>query len=139
MVDVYSKEKRSWLMGRVRSTGNKSTEGKLIELFKRNRLTGWRRRYPIFGKPDVTFPNSKVAIFVDGCFWHNCPKHGQIPENNREFWIEKINTTKKRDRLVNRTIQNKGWRVLRIWECELKDKKLIKRKINRLGKLLQGI
>ena len=126
-------------MGRVRSTGNKSTEGKLIELFKRNRLTGWRRRYPIFGKPDVTFPNSKVAIFVDGCFWHNCPKHGQIPENNREFWIEKINTTKKRDRLVNRTIQNKGWRVLRIWECELKDKKLIKRKINRLGKLLQGI
>ena len=139
MVDVYSKEKRSWLMGKVHSTGNKSTEGKLIELLKQKRLIGWRRKYPIFGKPDVTFPNSKVAIFVDGCFWHDCPKHGQIPENNREFWIKKINANKKRDKLVNKTIQKKGWKVLRIWECELKDKKIIRRKINRLSKLLQRI
>ena len=130
MVDVYSKEKRSWLMGRVRSSGNKSTEGKLIELLKQKRLIGWRRRYPIFGKPDVTFPSSKVAIFVDGCFWHACPKHGQIPENNSEFWINKINANKNRDKLVNETIQKKGWKVLRIWECELKDKKIIGRKIN---------
>lgn len=126
-------------MGRVRSSGNKSTEGKLIELLKQKRLIGWRRRHPIFGKPDVTFPNSKVAIFVDGCFWHACPKHGQIPENNSEFWIKKINANKKRDKLVNKTIQKKGWKVLRIWECELKDKKIIRRKINRLSKLLQRI
>ncbi len=126
-------------MGKVRSTGNKSTEGKLIELLKQKRLIGWRRKYPIFGKPDITFPNSKVAIFVDGCFWHDCPKHGQIPENNREFWIKKINANKKRDKLVNKTIQKKGWKVLRIWECELKDKKIIRRKINRLSKLQQRI
>ena len=77
MVDVYSKKKRSWLMGRVRSVGNKSTEGKLIEILKQNEITGWRRKYPVFGKPDVVLPRSKVTIFIDGCFWHDCPKHGQ--------------------------------------------------------------
>ena len=126
-------------MGRVRSSGNKSTEGKLIELLTQRRLIGWRRKYPIFGKPDVTFPSSKVAIFVDGCFWHDCPKHGQIPENNSEFWIKKITANKKRDKLVNKTIQKKGWKVLRIWECELKDKKTMRRKINQLSKLLQKV
>ncbi len=124
-------------MGRVRSTGNKSTEGKLIEALKQNHLTGWRRRYPVFGKPDLAFPTSRVAVFVDGCFWHDCPKHGQIPESNKEFWVEKITANKKRDRLVSKTIKCKGWVVLRIWECQLKDKRLLKRKIKRLDELLK--
>ena len=137
MTDVYSKEKRSWLMSKVRSTGNKSTEGKLIEILKRNRLVGWRRRYPAFGKPDVAFPDNKIAIFVDGCFWHGCPKHGQVPESNKDFWVKKIYANKKRDRLVNATIKNKGWQVVRIWECQLKDKKPLTEKMNQLGKLLE--
>lgn len=137
MADIYSKEKRSWLMGRVRSTGNKSTEGSLIEVLKRKHLVGWRRRYPVFGKPDITFPKNKVAIFIDGCFWHNCPKHGQVPETNRDFWIKKIEANKKRDRFVNRTIKNKGWKVLRIWECQIKDKQFLNRKMNKLDKLLK--
>ena len=137
MTDVYSKEKRSWLMSKVRSTGNKSTEGKLIEILRRNHLVGWRRRYPVFGKPDVAFPDNKIAIFVDGCFWHGCPKHGQVPESNRDFWVKKIYANKKRDRLVNATIKNKGWQVVRIWECQLKDKKPLTKKMNRLGKLLE--
>ncbi len=124
-------------MGRVRSTGNKSTEGKLIEELKQNHLTGWRRRYRIFGKPDLVFPDSKVAVFVDGCFWHGCPKHGEIPESNRDFWINKITANKKRDRLVNKTIKCRGWVALRIWECQLKDKRLLKRKIKRLDELLK--
>ena len=138
MTDVYSKQKRSWLMGRVRSAGNKSTEVELIEVLKRHHLTGWRRKYPIFGKPDITFPKSKVAIFVDGCFWHACPKHGQIPKDNREFWVNKIERTKKRDKLVNRTLKNKNWKVLRVWECELRDAKLLRRKLNKLDKLLES-
>ena len=89
MTDVYSKEKRSWLMSRVRSSGNKSTEGKLMEVLKQNHLTGWRRRYPFFGNPDIAFPNSKIAVFIDGCFWHGCPKHGEVPESNREFGFER--------------------------------------------------
>ena len=124
-------------MGRVRSTGNKSTECKFIEILKRKHLTGWRRRYQVFGKPDITFPDSKVAIFIDGCFWHDCPKHGQVPESNRDFWVKKINATKKRDKLVNKTIKNKEWKVLRIWECQLKDERILNRKIDKLGKLLK--
>lgn len=137
MVDVYSKEKRSWIMGKVRSTGNKSTEGKLLKILKRNHVIGWRRRYPIFGKPDIVFPNSKLAIFMDGCFWHDCPKHGQVPQNNRDFWVKKIYANKKRDRLVNKTLKNNGWKVLRIWECQLKDGQLLNRKLNQLGKMLE--
>ncbi len=136
MVDVYSKKKRSWLMGRVRSVGNKSTEGKLIEILKQNEITGWRRKYPVFGKPDVVLPRSKVTIFIDGCFWHDCPKHGQVPESNRSFWSNKIESNKKRDMVVTKTVKQRGWKVLRIWECELKDEKILKRKMNRLNKLL---
>ena len=126
-------------MSRVRSAGNKSTEEKLIEILKQSHLTGWRRKYPIFGKPDIVFPRNKVAIFVDGCFWHDCPKHGQIPETNREFWVRKIDANKKRDRLVNGTIKNKGWKVLRIWECELRGKQVPRRKINRLTRIMQDM
>jgi len=138
MTDVYSKEKRSWLMGRVRATGNQSTEGKLITVLKQNHLTGWRRNYPVFGKPDIVFPRNKIAIFADGCFWHACPKHRQIPETNRQFWLKKIDANKNRDKLVNKTIKSQGWKVLRIWECELKDERRLRRKLNKLGELLQN-
>ena len=125
-------------MGRVRSAGNKSTEDKLIAELKQNRVVGWRRKYPLFGKPDITFPKNKLVIFVDGCFWHACPKHGQVPESNRDFWVAKISANKKRDRLVDKKIKIMGWKVLRIWECELKNEKLLGRKINRLRKLLSS-
>ncbi|MDA8023957.1 MAG: very short patch repair endonuclease [Gammaproteobacteria bacterium] len=124
-------------MGRVRAAGNRSTEGKLIAILKQHRLTGWRRKYPIFGKPDIVFPRNKVAVFADGCFWHACPKHAQIPASNRKFWRKKLEANKNRDKLVNRTIKNKGWKVLRFWECELKDERRLRRKLNRLGELLQ--
>ncbi len=125
-------------MARVRSTGNKSTEGKLIDILKQNCLTGWRRKYPIFGKPDITFPKCKVAVFVDGCFWHDCPRHGQVPTNNKEFWVKKIGANKKRDRIVDKTVKSMGWNTLRIWECELKDERILKRKLNLLVKLLKN-
>ena len=125
-------------MGRVRSAGNKSTEDKLIAVLKQNHLVGWRRKHLLFGKPDITFPKNKLVIFVDGCFWHACPKHGQIPESNRDFWVAKISANKKRDRLVAKTLKNMGWKVLRIWECELKNEKPLRRKVNRLRKLLSS-
>ena len=109
-------------MGRVRSARNKSTEDKFTKILRQNHLTGWRRRYSVFGKPDVVFPSSKIAVFVDGCFWHDCPSHGQVPESNNDFWVKKLDTNKIRDILVNRMLKNKGWQVLRIWECQLKDK-----------------
>ena len=119
MTDVFSKLKRSEIMSRIRSRGNKDTELALAKLLRRHGITGWRRRQPVFGKPDFIFPKYKLTVFVDGCFWHGCPKHATTPKNNRAFWQRKLSANKARDRLVNQTLRRAGWRVLRIWEHEL--------------------
>ncbi|MGA9779879.1 MAG: very short patch repair endonuclease [Verrucomicrobiia bacterium] len=69
--------------------------------------------------PDFVFRQVRLAIFVDGCFWHGCPKHATKPANNRAFWKKKLAGNKTRDRVVNQTLRRAGWRVLRIWECDL--------------------
>src|SRR3954469_11621529 len=119
MSDVFSPAKRSQVMSRIRGRGNKDTELALAALFRRHRITGWRRHQRVFGKPDFVFPKLKLAIFVDGCFWHCCPGHANLPANNRAFWKAKLEANKTRDRLVVRTLRGRGWRVLRIWEHEL--------------------
>ena len=119
MADVFSKPRRSEIMSRVRSKGNKLTEVALARLFRANRITGWRRHYPVTGRPDFAFPNHKLAVFVDGCFWHGCPKHATRPKGNSAFWSTKLDANKARDRKVNRVLRAKGWRVLRIWEHDL--------------------
>lgn len=121
VADVFSKEKRSDIMSRVRGKGNRATEQKLIDLFRKNGFKGWRRNYPLFGKPDFVFPKERIAVFVDGEFWHGHPRRGQIPKTNTDFWVEKIRRNKRRDRLVNKTLKGKGWIVVRIWQCELND------------------
>ena len=127
MSDLFSKEKRSEIMSKVRSKGNLATEKKLIALFKSNDIKGWRRNYPIFGKPDFVFPKNKVAVFVDGEFWHGHPTRCQIPETNREFWENKIERNKKRDHQVNEMLKAKGWTVVRIWQHELKSECWLKK------------
>jgi DNA mismatch endonuclease, patch repair protein len=122
VADVFSKLKRSEIMSRVRGRGNKVTELAAVKFFRRNRIVGWRRHRRIFGNPDFIFPKLRLAILVDGCFWHCCPKHSNLPESNRGFWRRKLNANKLRDVLVNRTLRKQGWRVLRIWEHELKRK-----------------
>jgi len=119
MADVFSKQKRSEIMSLVRGCGNKATELKLIDLFREHGMKGWRRNFPIFGKPDFVFPKERVAVFVDGEFWHGHPTRAKIPENNREFWEAKIERNKKRDRLVTRTLRQKGWTVVRLWQYRL--------------------
>jgi DNA mismatch endonuclease (patch repair protein) len=123
MTDVFTKEKRSEIMSRIRGRGNLATEKKLIQLFRQNSIIGWRRNYPLFGKPDFVFPKKRVAVFVDGEFWHGHPTLGQIPKTNARFWVEKIARNKKRDRLVNKTLKEKGWVVARIWQHQLKSTK----------------
>lgn len=119
MTDVFSSAKRSEVMSRILGKGNKKTELAMVDLFKAKGIKGWRRNQPVFGKPDFVFPKLKLAVFVDGCFWHVCPKHSTAPKNNPEFWAEKLKKNQARDRLVNRTLRSKGWVVLRIWEHEL--------------------
>jgi DNA mismatch endonuclease (patch repair protein) len=117
-------------MSRVRSKGNKATEIALITLLRRLGISGWRRSTPLFGKPDFVFPEHRVAIFVDGCFWHGCPKHGTQPASNRAFWKAKLSRNKHRDRSVTRALKQCGWRVLRIWQHEFSRRnevRLIKR------------
>jgi DNA mismatch endonuclease (patch repair protein) len=119
MPDVFTKAKRSEVMSRIRGHGNKDTELALAKLFRAHGITGWRRRQKHFGKPDFTFRRERVIIFVDGCFWHGCPKHSNLPVNNRPFWKKKLAANSLRDRLVTKTLRAHGWRVIRIWEHDL--------------------
>lgn len=106
-------------MSRIRGRGNKDTELALMKLLRWHRITGWRRNQPIFGKPDFVFHKERVAVFVDGCFWHGCPRHATKPKTNRAYWRSKFDRNKQRDRQVNRCLRENGWHVLRIWECAL--------------------
>jgi DNA mismatch endonuclease (patch repair protein) len=119
MADVFTKAKRSAVMSLIRSRGNRATELRLIALMREHRITGWRRNAPVFGKPDFIFRRERVAVFVDGCFWHGCPKHGTRPKQNRKFWDTKITRNRERDRGVDRELRKLGWRVVRIWEHDL--------------------
>ena len=122
MPDVFTKAKRSEVMSRIRGRGNKDTELALAKLFRAHRITGWRRNQKVFGKPDFVFQKLKLAVFVDGCFWHGCPKHAPTPKSNRAFWRRKFSRNKQRDVHVTRTLRSAGWRVFRVWEHELADK-----------------
>ena len=84
-VDKYDKATRSRMMAAVRSRGNRSTEVRLAKLLRKHRLSGWRRQYPIPGTPDFCWPKSRVALFVDGCFWHGCPRSRARTLHNRDL------------------------------------------------------
>lgn len=150
MPDVFTRRKRSAVMARIRSRGNRDTELALAALLRRHHLTGWRRHVEIRRpksevrsfrvRPDFVFPQERVAVFVDGCFWHGCPRHSpparwlrksSMPEASRpaggrpartgkRFWREKLAANRARDRAVNRALRAAGWRVVRIWEHELR-------------------
>ena len=129
MPDIFTKAKRSAVMARIRSRGNQATEVALVRVLRALGITGWRRHMQIrnsgFGirnfkvRPDFVFPKLRLALFVDGCFWHGCPRHGTKPKGNAAFWRKKFAANQARDRLVTRTLRRAGWRVVRIWEHEL--------------------
>jgi len=111
---------RSRQMALVRGKGNRSTEERLTRILRAEGITGWRRHVAIAGvkgRPDFVFRSQRVAIFVDGCFWHGCPVcQRRAPVNNREFWAEKIAGNVRRDRRDTRELRSLRWAVLRIWE-----------------------
>jgi DNA mismatch endonuclease (patch repair protein) len=132
-MDTFNRRERSWIMAQVRSAGNRSTERRLLAVLRQQGITGWRRSFPLFGKPDFTFPRGMVAVFVDGCFWHGHPRRCRIPKSNRAYWLKKIARNVKRDKLVTRTLEKKGWRVIRIWEDSVNKASTVARLRKALG------
>jgi DNA mismatch endonuclease, patch repair protein len=106
-------------MAAVRSTGNRSTEQVLAKALRKSGIQGWRRGSQLPGRPDFVFAKQRVAIFVDGCFWHGCRQCGTIPRTNAAMWRTKIEANQRRDRRVARQLRIAGWRVLRVWEHSL--------------------
>lgn len=130
MTDIFTKEKRSEIMKRVK---NKNTN---IELILRRELIKLGLRYRIknklFGKPDIVFPKQKVAIFCDGDFWHG-KNYRNEGGRYKAFWKEKIQINMNRDKLVNKTLEEEGWRVIRFWKTEIiKNSKSCAEKIEKL-------
>lgn len=126
MTDTLSKEVRSRNMAAVRSRNTGPEVMLRREVWRRGLRfftpRGWKRLSgtQIAGSPDVIFPASRLAVFVDGCFWHGCPVHYTEPEDNREFWQKKLQTNRNRDQKVNEQLRAEGWTVLRLWEHELR-------------------
>jgi len=120
MADIFSKEKRSGIMSRVRNKDSK------IEVEFRKKLWKAGLRYrknstKYFGKPDLVLRKYKTVIFIDSCFWHGCETHGSLPKTNKKFWKEKIARNIERDREVNSHYKKMGWNIIRIWEHKLKN------------------
>lgn len=95
----------------------------LISLLRKNKINGWRRyNNLIVGRPDFVFSKKKLAVFVDGCFWHGCVRCNLSPKSNRPYWNKKIANNKNRDISVKKDLTKNGWKVVRIWEHEIKNK-----------------
>jgi len=116
MADNLTKEQRSYNMSRIRSKNTKP-EKALKKLLTK---TGFKYQPNLLGKPDFADKKNKTAVFIDGCFWHKCPKHFKEPKTNRTYWIPKLEKNKKRDKKINLDYKKRGWKVVRIWEHELK-------------------
>jgi DNA mismatch endonuclease, patch repair protein len=123
-------------MRAVRSRGNKATEAKLAGAFRQNKIAGWRRQIALVGNPDFVFSKSKLAVFVDGCFWHGCRKHCRMPKGNLSYWKTKIEGNRVRDRYVGRQLRRRGWHVMRVWEHELA--KNPQQCVERIREILEG-
>lgn len=130
MSDVFSKRKRSEIMSKVRGRGNLATELRLINVFRQCEVRGWRRNQKLFGKPDFVFYDGKLAVFVDGCFWHGCKVHRSIPKSNAAFWSNKIAGNVRRDAAVRRRLNSLGWSVLRVWQHDLRDVDKVGRRVS---------
>jgi DNA mismatch endonuclease (patch repair protein) len=127
--DPLPPSERSALMAKVSSTGNRSTEVRVEQLLVKRGISGWTKHSKaIPGRPDFFFEDARLAVFVHGCFWHNCKTCDRnMPRSRHEFWINKIQGNERRDRRVLRRLQRAGFRTLTIWEHSLKSERWINR------------
>jgi len=136
MRDPLTKSQRSALMSKVKSTGNRSTEAVVEGSLRLVGISGWvrhPRRIP--GRPDFYFRQQRLALFIDGCFWHGCSQCGRLPKSRVGFWKAKIDGNRRRDAVVRRDLRLGGYRILRIWEHDLKSSGWLRKVQARLGAL----
>lgn len=127
MADTLTKKKRSAVMAAIRSKNNRSTELMLIAIMREEGIKGWRRGRPLPGRPDFVFPTQRLAVFVDGCFWHGCRWHCRMPKSKGSYWKKKISRNQERDKAVSATLKARGWTVVRIWEHSLSSRTTVAR------------
>src|SRR6266496_4031912 len=134
MRDPLNNTERSVLMAKVKSRGNKSTEMVIRTALRKHHISGWRTHPKnVLGRPDFYFALQKLAIFVDGCFWHACPKCGRIPKSRVRFWTKKITSNRRRDARTRRKLRRDGYRVVRIWEHGVRSDSWVRRLQRMLG------
>ena len=119
MADVFTKAERSRIMSKIRSKNTKP-EVILAKLLKKSKIKGFKTQYNIEGKPDIAFPKQKIAIFLDGCFWHCCPIHCKKPKSNKAYWLPKLRGNVNRGKVIVKHLRTQGWKVIRVWEHELR-------------------
>src|SRR5262245_39487054 len=112
MADWLTPEQRSRNMASIRSRGNRTTELAFLRLLRKAHITGWRRGQDLPGRPDFAFPQKRLAVFIDGCFWHGCPRCYRLPADNRPYWRMKVVRNRERDRETVRNLRQRGWRTL---------------------------
>ena len=121
MTDRLSSVARSRLMGRVRHNGTDPEISLRRALWAAGLRYRLKARSNLPGSPDILFPGAKLAVFVDGCFWHGCPIHGTLPKTRTEFWKSKISRNRERDAQVDVELVKMGWQVVRLWEHQIGD------------------
>jgi len=128
---------RSRTMAAIRGKNNRTTEQRLRMALVRAGIKGWQTNIvDLPGKPDFFFKKQQIAVFVDGCFWHGCPKCGHYPKTRTKFWKTKILRNKERDKINRQKLRKNGIKVINIWEHSLKDLKHLNLKITMLRRLL---
>ncbi len=131
---------RSRTMAAIRGKNNRTTELRLRMALVRAGISGWEANVSeLPGKPDFFFRNKKIAVFVDGCFWHGCPKCGHYPKTRKKFWKTKILRNKERDKQNRRLLRKEGIKVISIWEHSLKNQKGVNLKIKQIRNFLTEI
>jgi len=132
MTDTFTKAKRSWVMSRIRGrdTQPEKSVRRWLRLH-RVRFRAYQRELP--GNPDFVLLEQKIVVFVHGCFWHGhwC-KDGRVPRSNEAYWAPKLGRNKRRDVLNRRRLRRLGWKVVVVWECQLKDERRIEARLARL-------
>ena len=135
-MDRVSKEQRSLVMSTVRAKGTK-LEDRFCAALRGEGMRGFRRNVESLpGRPDVVFRAARVAIFLDSCFWHGCPRHLRMPASNLDYWTQKIRRNKARDKAAARLLRADGWTVVRVWEHRLRDEGSRRRMVGRVKALV---